>query len=140
MTGHTHHGALDGGAAGAFAGHEGHNGHTGRDALIGAGAGHLAENHHEKHLAQHQANTTGHHLGSGNRTHHQGLPVGTPGTQTTTTTTTVPKPSVGDKISGSIEVMVGKATHNPMKIQEGEIKKTQGKAGLAAAGGGAGVY
>ncbi|KAI5478211.1 hypothetical protein MNV49_005378 [Pseudohyphozyma bogoriensis] len=108
----THHGALDGAAAGGLAGHSAHHGHTGRDAAIGAGAGHLAENHHEHHAAHH----------------------GAPGSTTTTTTTTT-KPSVGQKIAGNAEVLVGKATHNPAKIQEGEIKKTGGVGGAGVGGG-----
>lgn len=57
-----------------------------------------------------------------------------------TTTTTIPKPSVTDKIAGTAEVLVGKATHNPNQVAVGEIRKTEGKAatqglsGNAAAG------
>ncbi|GAA5825471.1 hypothetical protein JCM3770_001844 [Rhodotorula araucariae] len=70
-----------------------------------------------------------------------GLQPGTPGTTSTTTTTTVPKPSVGDKISGKVDVMVGKLTHNPGKVAIGEIKQSEGKAGVAHAGlGGAGGH
>lgn len=121
---HTHHGALDGAAVGAFAGHEGHHGHTGRDALVGAGAGHLAENHHEKHGRTHAQNAglTG------------GLAAGSPGTTTTTTSTTVPRASVGDKISGKVDVLVGKATNNPAKVALGEVKQSEGKVGLEQRG------
>ncbi|GAA6036786.1 hypothetical protein JCM8097_003478 [Rhodosporidiobolus ruineniae] len=59
-----------------------------------------------------------------------GLQPGAPGTTTTTTTTVVPKPSTGDKISGKIDVAIGKLTHNPSKVAVGEIKQTEGKAGL----------
>ncbi|GAA5949526.1 hypothetical protein JCM21900_000251 [Sporobolomyces salmonicolor] len=62
-----------------------------------------------------------------------GLQPGAPGTTTTTTTTVVPKPSVGDKLSGKVEVLVGKLTHNPEKVALGEIKQTEGKAGVAQA-------
>ncbi|GAA6010746.1 hypothetical protein JCM10207_005822 [Rhodosporidiobolus poonsookiae] len=63
-----------------------------------------------------------------------GLQPGAPGTTTTTTTTTVPKPSTGDKISGKVDVAIGKLTHNPGKVAIGEIKQTEGKAGVAQAG------
>ncbi|WVQ65377.1 uncharacterized protein L199_003553 [Kwoniella botswanensis] len=36
---------------------------------------------------------------------------------------TAAKPSIGQKIGGGIEELVGKATHNPGKIAEGEAKK-----------------
>ncbi|GAA5944792.1 hypothetical protein JCM1841_001798 [Sporobolomyces salmonicolor] len=62
-----------------------------------------------------------------------GLQPGAPGTTTTTTTTVVPKPSVGDKLSGKVDVLVGKLTHNPEKVALGEIKQTEGKAGVAQA-------
>ncbi|KAL8276976.1 hypothetical protein RQP46_010611 [Phenoliferia psychrophenolica] len=111
-------------AAAKVLGHHGNGGHTGRDAVLGAGAGHIAENHHEKHGAAHAAHA--HHTG--------GLAQGTPGTSTTTTTTTVPKASVGDKISGKVDVLVGKATHNPHKVAVGEVKQAEGKVGLEQRG------
>lgn len=37
---------------------------------------------------------------------------------------------MADKIGGKIDVMVGKATKNEEKIMQGEIKQTEGKAGL----------
>ncbi|BGP56339.1 hypothetical protein JCM8202_000386 [Rhodotorula sphaerocarpa] len=44
------------------------------------------------------------------------------------------KPSMGDKIGGKIDVMMGKATHNQGKVAQGEIKQTEGKAGVERAG------
>ncbi|GAA5994277.1 hypothetical protein JCM11641_006394, partial [Rhodosporidiobolus odoratus] len=76
--------------------------HTAPD--VGKGGGGLASKneHHSTHAA-HVASSLG------------GLDPGAPGTQTTTTTTTVPKPSVGDKIGGKVETLVGRMTHNPAK-------------------------
>lgn len=51
-----------------------------------------------------------------------------------------------DKIAGTAEVLVGKATHNPNQVAVGEIRKTEGKAatqglsGNAAAGTAGGRY
>jgi len=42
------------------------------------------------------------------------------------------KPSFGDKVSGTMDQMVGKMTNNPQKIEQGAIKKTEGKSGLDA--------
>ncbi|KAK4698750.1 hypothetical protein P7C70_g7520, partial [Phenoliferia sp. Uapishka_3] len=125
----THHGAADGALAGGrmsslFAFELGGLGHTGRDAVLGAGAGHIAENHHESHARAH--NQHAHHTG--------GLAAGQPGTATTTTTTTVPKASAGDKISGKVDVLVGKMTHNPQKVAVGEVKQAEGKVGLEQRG------
>ncbi|SCV70509.1 BQ2448_1903 [Microbotryum intermedium] len=44
---------------------------------------------------------------------------------------TAHKPSVGDKISGSADVLIGKLTKNDAKVAQGEAKKTFGKDGLA---------
>ncbi|GAA5834608.1 hypothetical protein JCM5353_004618 [Sporobolomyces roseus] len=79
---------------------------------------------HPTHDAQHAHNVS----------HSHGLQPGAPGTNTTTTTTTAPKPSITDKVGGKIDVAVGKATKNPTKVVEGEIKQNQGKAGLANSG------
>ncbi|KAL8278068.1 hypothetical protein RQP46_009528 [Phenoliferia psychrophenolica] len=38
------------------------------------------------------------------------------------------KPTMGDKISGTVEQTVGKVTKNPVKVEEGLVKKTEGKA------------
>jgi uncharacterized protein YjbJ (UPF0337 family) len=51
---------------------------------------------------------------------------------------------MADKIGGKVDVMIGKATHNEEKVMQGEIKQTEGKAGLehnsAAGTTGAGRY
>ncbi|SGZ26358.1 BQ5605_C024g09896 [Microbotryum silenes-dioicae] len=44
---------------------------------------------------------------------------------------TAHKPSVGEKISGSADVLIGKLTQNDAKIAQGEAKKTFGKDALA---------
>ncbi|GAA5890172.1 hypothetical protein JCM6882_009248 [Rhodosporidiobolus microsporus] len=93
---------------------------TGATGATGAGVASKNGNHHSTH-ASHVANSSG-------------LQPGAPGTSTTTTTTTVPKPTVGDKISGKVDVAVGKLTHNPGKVAAGEIKQHEGKVGLQQAG------
>ncbi|KAM0750947.1 hypothetical protein T439DRAFT_356674 [Meredithblackwellia eburnea MCA 4105] len=40
------------------------------------------------------------------------------------------KPSLGDKLSGKVDQLVGKVTNNPDKVEEGRIKATEGKTGL----------
>jgi len=38
------------------------------------------------------------------------------------------------QIGGKVDVLIGKATKNEAKVVEGEIKQTEGKAGVANAG------
>lgn len=64
-----------------------------KDKLTGLVQGHSAEKHHE---------------------HHGAAKLNPDGTV---------KPSIGDKIAGNVDVLVGKVTNNPAKVQEGEIKK-----------------
>ncbi|GAA5823088.1 hypothetical protein JCM10212_005717 [Sporobolomyces blumeae] len=75
----------------------------------------------------------GHHSTHDTKHHHSvtqttAVP-GQPGT-TVTTTTTTPKVSTGEKISGKMDVLMGKATHNPAKVAHGEILQAEGKKGL----------
>ncbi|GEM08977.1 hypothetical protein Rt10032_c06g2994 [Rhodotorula toruloides] len=102
----------------------------------------VAHSHNATHasaLASSHPTTTSSHA-PGHHTHttgqHGNLRPGEPGTKTVTTTTTtvVPHPSVGDKVSGKVEVAIGKLTRNPGKVAVGEIKQTEGKKGLEAAG------
>ncbi|KAK4696760.1 hypothetical protein P7C70_g8320, partial [Phenoliferia sp. Uapishka_3] len=37
------------------------------------------------------------------------------------------KPTLGDKLSGTVEATMGKIQKNPAKVEQGEVKKTQGK-------------
>ncbi|BGP33121.1 hypothetical protein JCM10296v2_004910 [Rhodotorula toruloides] len=100
---------------------------------------HSHEETHASALSSSQPTTTSSHA-PGHHTHttgqHGNLRPGEPGTKTVTTTTTtvVPQPSVGDKVSGKVDVALGKLTHNPGKVAVGEIKQTEGKRGLEAAG------
>ncbi|BGP71379.1 hypothetical protein NBRC10513v2_004748 [Rhodotorula toruloides] len=110
----------------------------------GTGGGGLASKNshdatHASALSSSHPTTTSSHA-PGHHTHttgqHGTLRPGEPGTKTVTTTTTtvVPQPSVGDKVSGKVDVAIGKLTHNPGKVAVGEIKQTEGKRGLEAAG------
>ncbi|EMS18448.1 hypothetical protein NBRC10512_000278 [Rhodotorula toruloides] len=119
---------------------------------------HSHEATHASALSSSHPTTTSSHA-PGHHTHttgqHGNLRPGEPGTKTVTTTTTtvVPQPSVGDKVSGKVDVALGKVrplsgtpfeavltkeraqlTHNPGKVAVGEIKQTEGKRGLEAAG------
>lgn len=38
------------------------------------------------------------------------------------------KPTMGDKVLGKTEKLVGKMTRNPAKVEEGQIRATEGKA------------
>ncbi|GAA6022669.1 hypothetical protein JCM10207_008575 [Rhodosporidiobolus poonsookiae] len=49
------------------------------------------------------------------------------GPGSTATSTSEHKPSMGDKIGGALEAVVGKVTGNHAKMAEGQIKKTEGK-------------
>ncbi|GAA6022656.1 hypothetical protein JCM10207_008569 [Rhodosporidiobolus poonsookiae] len=49
------------------------------------------------------------------------------GPGSTATSTSEHKPSMGDKISGALEAVVGKVTGNHAKVAEGQIRKTEGK-------------
>jgi hypothetical protein len=37
----------------------------------------------------------------------------------------VGQPTIGDKISGTVDKVIGQITRNPAKVQEGEMKKGQ---------------
>ncbi|GAA5991537.1 hypothetical protein JCM11641_000199 [Rhodosporidiobolus odoratus] len=37
------------------------------------------------------------------------------------------KPTIGDKVAGAVESLVGKVSKNPAKVEEGTIRKTEGK-------------
>lgn len=51
------------------------------------------------------------------------------------------KPTMGDKISGTVNELVGKVTKNPTKVEEGQIRKTEGKQALQGGlGGTSGSY
>ncbi|GAA5841361.1 hypothetical protein JCM11251_006162 [Rhodosporidiobolus azoricus] len=43
------------------------------------------------------------------------------------------KPTIGDKVFGAVESLVGKVTGNPAKVEEGNLKKTEGKEAAARA-------
>ncbi|GAA5862192.1 hypothetical protein JCM1840_001673 [Sporobolomyces johnsonii] len=111
-------------------GHAGYpNATTGTSGVGGGGlASHIPGT--QAHAATHGNHQATHAAALGQ---HGGLQPGAPGTTTTTTTTVAPKPSVGDKISGKVDVLVGKLTNNPEKVAVGEIKQTEGKAGVAQA-------
>ncbi|GAA5993492.1 hypothetical protein JCM11641_000839 [Rhodosporidiobolus odoratus] len=54
------------------------------------------------------------------------------GPHSSTTGTTGPyegahKPTIGDKVAGAVESLVGKVYKNPAKVEEGTIRKTEGK-------------
>ncbi|GAA5987206.1 hypothetical protein JCM10908_001859 [Rhodotorula pacifica] len=102
----------------------------------------------ESHIpgtTEHKATHGGAAVGSGTHGTHTGTThTGTHGHDTThtgthghghdNTTATSHKPSVADKIGGKIDVAIGKMTHNEGKVVQGEIKQTEGKAGLTNAG------
>ncbi|ORY69139.1 hypothetical protein BCR35DRAFT_308154 [Leucosporidium creatinivorum] len=90
----------------------------------------------------HQAglgSTTGSHTTTGAGSHHDNTRTRELHDSASSTHT---KPSVADKIGGKVDVLIGKATHNEEKIVQGEIKQTEGKAGLEHNAGttGAGRY
>ncbi|BGO94216.1 hypothetical protein NBRC10512_006850 [Rhodotorula toruloides] len=62
------------------------------------------------------------------------------GTHGAAGTTGAAKPSMGDKLAGATEKLVGKVTNNPAKVQEGEIRQTEGKAAASGAGVGGAAY
>ncbi|KAG0655506.1 hypothetical protein C6P46_000852 [Rhodotorula mucilaginosa] len=143
--------------------HAGHTEHTGHHAPGAAGLGHSTTGTHASTTADththgtHGAHTHGTHTGPATGAGVAGTGVGTgvgSGTHGTHTDTThhagtgthghhahdsTTKPSMADKIGGKIDVAVGKMTHNEGKVVQGEIKQTEGKAGLANAGLGAGA-
>ena len=63
-------------------------------------------------------------VGSGVHTgHHTGGQTSLTGAQTGTHTGVGAKPSIGEKIKGSVEVMAGKVTNDPQRVNEGEQLK-----------------
>lgn len=69
----------------------------------------------------------GHHASQ-----HNGQQHGATAGSTTGATGTGTKPKLTDKIFGAVEALVGKATHNPEKVEEGQARKVEGKAGVEA--------
>uniref|UniRef100_A0A0K3CR31 BY PROTMAP: gi/342320289/gb/EGU12230.1/ putative DHN family protein [Rhodotorula glutinis ATCC 204091] n=1 Tax=Rhodotorula toruloides TaxID=5286 RepID=A0A0K3CR31_RHOTO len=82
----------------------------------------------------HVTTATGTHGTHGTHSH------GTHGAAGTAGTTGAAKPSMGDKLAGATEKLVGKVTNNPAKVQEGEIRQTEGKAAASGAGVGGAAY
>ncbi|GAA5895891.1 uncharacterized protein JCM6883_001648 [Sporobolomyces salmoneus] len=111
-----------------------HGHHNMTHSSTGAGAGGIASKipgtaaHDATHPTHHNTTTGTTHTGphTGNTTHGAHGTHGTHGTHHDASA----KPSMTDKIGGKIDVAIGKATKNPTKVVEGEIKQTQGKAGL----------
>ncbi|KAL7415264.1 hypothetical protein BDY24DRAFT_382389 [Mrakia frigida] len=106
----------------------GHSSGTGLGHSSGTGIGH--SNHGTTGLGSSNHSTgLGHsnnmHSGNGPAlgTTHGNHGIGHSDKHVSSHTTTGTHPSMGQKLAGNVDVLVGKATNNPHKVLEGELKK-----------------